>query len=396
MTTTTASNGRTRGLRVLHEPLTYERRAPQSYFRDLALARANGSRDAQQRLDQHAREMTVVMPKIEREARMAPGLEYRVNPSTRDGQGGDFAPPRWLIEHFATAPRAKRVLAGLLPGFPLPEGASEIKLPRMTTGTVAGTPVDGAPVPSQDVVSAAVESNVTTLDGMSDWSLQSLEQSPPGAHLDWAIFKDLTEATDTQLEEKLFTGSGSGQEITGILKLTTGSGAVSAVTLTAGSPKATEVFTALGKVGAQLGDARKAPPELWLMRTARWSWLGSGQDKQERPIDTPDEAPDAPTFTLDGYNGPEPVASWLGWPIYPADAIPASLGAAGNQDAVIALRPSDQMLFESEPVVAVDQTVLSGTLGVRFGLHRRAAALWRYPTGIATLGGTGLVVQSEY
>ena len=165
---------------------------------------------------------------------------------------------------------------------------------------------------------------------------------------------------------------------------------------TSATPKGFELETAAGKAAGQLGDARSAPPELWLMRTARWTWLGTSTDEQKRPLSPPHgEPPDAVDYMLDDRTS-GPVGSLLGWPVYPADAIPANLGAGLNQDVIVALRPSDQMLFESQPRLMIDEESLSGSLGVRLRLFRYAAVLWRQPTAVATLGGTGLVVQSEY
>ncbi len=109
---------------------------------------------------------------------------------------------------------------------------------------------------------------------------------------------------------------------------------------------------------------------------------------------------DAPPDPFSPYAGGEgeikSPAPLLGWPCYLSDAIPTTLGTAKNQDVVVCIRPGDQMLFESEPKTAVHQEVLARTVGVRFQLWRYAAVLWRYPTGIATLGGTGLAIQSEF
>ena len=221
----TSTGRRASAVRVTHEPLTYEPASPHSYVRDSVLAKCNGDKQAEARLGRHASEMRVELPKLQR--RLPSTVEYRVSPSTKDGQGGEFSPPLWVMERFATAPRPRRVLAAVLPSFPLPDGVSEVKLPRITTGTELGTPPDNAAVPIRDVITAAAESQVTTVEGASDWSMQTFEQSPTGAHLDWAIMKDLNEGADAKLEEKLFTGTGGGREITGILKLPTGAGAVS-------------------------------------------------------------------------------------------------------------------------------------------------------------------------
>jgi Phage capsid family len=385
-------------LRVTKEPLTYERRGKNSFhsfFRDWALQEIQPNDKAEARLKAHENELRVEMPKMEARLAKNPEAEYRVNPQRTEGEGFSFAPPLWASELFATAPRPKRVLASLIPSFELPPGASSVNLPRMTTGTEAGTPVDIAPPPNRDILDAAVSAPATTIAGISDVSLQLLEQSPQTAALDFVVMKDLSEAADASLEEKLFTGTGAKNQFTGLLNLATGAGGVSSVTFNSATPKGYEIYGYLGKLGAQLGDARKCPPEAWLMRTARWCALGSSLDLEDLPISTPGhEAIPVPAFTFDDSR-PSVAPPILGFPNYLSDACPANLGAGGNQDAIVAIRPSDMVLFESTTKTAVFKEVLSGTLQARFQLHRYASVLWRYPTGIATLTGTGLVVQSE-
>ena len=267
---------------IVREPLTYERHAPVSFYRDLVSAE-RGDNAAKHRLFRHGQEMLVEGPRLDRELRSrASGsdAEYRVNPNRTDGQGGYFSPPAWLVSEFATAPRPGRVLANLIPTFPLPAGVSQVNLPVLTTGEIDQPDVDGAPVPDRDVVDAAVSSPAAPFVGQSDWSLQTLDQSPAGAHLDWAMFKDLTASYDHQLELALFNGPGGTtqtSQLTGLLNLPTGTGKVSAVAYTDASPTGSKMFTQLGYVAALLGDARLMPPEVWLMRTARWAFLGTAE-----------------------------------------------------------------------------------------------------------------------
>jgi len=383
-------------VRTTREPLTYERHTPTSYFRDRALAEINGDQEASGRLQRHAAEMDIEMPRfLERVYRSAPeGLETRVNPSRIDGQGGYFSPPLWANEAFATAPRAKRVLASLIPTFPLTAKVSEIKLPRiLAPGTAAEATQDVSPVPDQDFTDAAAESWVETFSGNSGCSMQLLEQSPAGAHLDHSILKDLLEDYDEALEAALFNGTGkSHQQIAGILNLTTGAGGVSVVTAT--GTKGYEIFKELGKVAGQLGDARKVSPEVWLMRTARWAYIGSEEDEEKLPLAVPGHQALPPVpYTFDDTR-PAVAPPILGWPTYLSDAIPVNIN--GNQDVIVCARPTDSMLFETAKSTMVDKETLSGTLQARFMLHGYAAALFRYPTGLAYLTGKALEVQSGY
>lgn len=383
---------------VVREPLTYERDAPQSYFRDLALG-SNGDNQSSARLQRHAAEMRVELPRREQRvrARMADGLEYRNDPSRLQGQGGFGSPPLWLLDAAATAPRPGRVLGALIPHFPLPDGVSSVNLPRLTTGTQTSVPQDLAAVASRDIADALVTSPAAPIAGQGDVALQLLEQSPPGAHLDHAIFKDLSADYDAQLEALLINGTGTNGQFFGLLNIPSGPGLANAVTYTSASPTGSEIFPYFGQVAGQIGDARSAPQEIWLMRTARWAWLGVAEDGQRMPLAVPGHVAAPPIPYLFDDHRPAQGAPLLTFPIYPDDAIPATLGATNNQDAVIGCRPTDMMLLESGMHTSVMLDVLSGVLQARLQLHGYCAALLgRYPTGIGTLTGTGMVVQAGF
>jgi hypothetical protein len=250
----------------------------------------------------------------------------------------------------------------------------EINVPRLTGGTAVTIAADGAAVADSDITDAAVTSTVVTLAGDQDMVLQALEQSPPGAYLDHAIFLDLGGAYDAKLEAQLVNGTGINGQLLGVLNVPSGPGLANAVTFTDGSPTPTKLAPLAGQAIAQVGNTRQLPPETWLMRTSREAWLYLGDDRR-----------------------PHPAAALGPYPIAKSDTIPTTLGAGGNQDALIACRPSDMLLLESAQRVRVDMQSLSGTMGVRLQLIGYAAALVaRYPTGIATVQGTGLVVQSGY
>jgi HK97 family phage major capsid protein len=377
---------------VTAEPLTYERRGecPHSYFADLLTVDRNP--EARRRLGRHAEEMRVIRAERERRAWAAiraGEFEYRVEPNRTDGFGGYFSPPLWMNEYFATARRPGRVLAGLMPRFDLPQGISSVNLPILSTGTKVRRTVDTAAVVDQDIVDTQGSSTVETVAGQADVSLQALEQSPAGAHLDWAILKDLAEDYDTDVETKLLAGRGSAyDELLGVVNVT---GATS-VTYTSGSPSATAMWTYFGEMAAQLGDGRDLPPECWLMRTARWAWLSTSEDNSNRPLGI-----SSPYFLGSDELTPDPVGGLVSWPVFLDDAIPATLGTGANQDEIICLRPSDLILLEGAPETVVLREPLSGSLGARIQLHARLAAITnRYPSGIFLLGGTGCTVQSGY
>lgn len=395
--------------RVRSEPLTYRRDGRHSWFRDRILTSVgrDAGTGATERLQRHALEMTIVLGErhsAAARALRAGGFEFRVEPNTTPGTGGDFAPPLWTIELFATAPRPHRVLADLIPArFPMPPGVSSINLPIIQNGSVVQPSPPATATPDTDITDQAGSSSVVTLTGQVDCALQLLEQSPAGAHVDWAFMTDLAAAYDADLEAQLLSGAGTASDQ--ILGTATTAGAY--VTYNNGSPTGSGMYPFLGQAGAQIGDNRDLPPECWLMRTARWMWITTSEDTQGLPFGLP-----SPFFMGNTSDTPDPVGGLLGLPVFLDDAIPNTVTwgtpsagtppvfTGGTQDLILGLRPSDLILFEGNPHISVGNVYrqpLSGALGVRIQLHDYAAAITnRYTTGIAAIGGTGFAVQSGF
>lgn len=365
---------------IKSEPLTYERHSQHSYFRDLALRETHV--DSAARLNAHAREMAVVTKELRKSPPPELELEYRINPNLTPGTGGYFAPPLWIEESYAGLPRPGQCLTRLMPRFDLPSGVSSINTPKVTAGvTVAPTP-PGTDVPTTDVKDEAITQPVVSFEGNADWSLQNLEQSPATGHLDWAVFKELNEAYYQSVEEQIFTGKGSTyNQFTGILNLS----GINTVTFTEGTPKVEKAFESIGAAVAKAGNKRRMAAEAIVMNTARLVWLGAAESSAQRPL-----------LLNDNVGVQFPTASLISIPVYTDDAIPHNLGASGEQDVVAVLRPSDALFFESDHKTGILMEPLSGTLQVRFSFHAYATVLFRYPTGIAIVEGTGMKVASSY
>lgn len=377
---------------VQAEPLTYEQHhTDRSYFQDLW--NQHRSWGARERLERHAAEMEVRAP------------------NQVPGTGGYFTPPAYINQYFATFPRSGRVLASQVPSFPLPPKAQSFTVNRLTTGTSEGTQADNSAGSETDITDTNATSRVVTIDGQVDVPLQLLEQSPPGAYLDWAMMKDLTDAYDSALEFQLLFGTGAGganlNTDVQLLGLVNVSG-INKQTFTTGTPfysssatAANNLNTYIGQAGAQVGDNRKLPPQAIFMTTSRWMWIAASIDNQNRPIVPPDVHPPQQDGVIAAA-----VSTLAGFPVYVDDSIPNTLQssagaitstAGGLQDVVVFCRPSDLILLESTPQTMVTREPLSGTLGARIILRNAVAALTnRYPSGIATIAGTGMVVQTGY
>ena len=354
-------------IEIVREPLTYEQHQghlPESertsYCADLARAKFLDNDVARERLERHAREME----RTKTETRNAPsslGLEYRVNPNRTQGQGGYFAPPLWIISAFATTPRAESVLTRLIPSFDLPEGVQSVNVPRLVTGGANDVPADNAAQYEEGWTDAAVSQPVSTFSAKVDYSLQALDQSPQGAHLDWAVFTALQEGYIGAVESSLLMGTGVGPEFTGMLNLSGTTKTKFNETVSANKELGTKMFPYIGQTIAQVGVKRKRPPEALLMTTSRLAWLGTSEDNQNRPL------------LLTDYTGSNfPVASLTGIGVYLDDSIPTNLGKEKTQDVIIACRPTDFIFLSSAPKAAVMEDVLSGTLEARFLMHTYA------------------------
>jgi HK97 family phage major capsid protein len=374
----------------LRDELVYTPFGKDSYYRDLIASHSNREGEAFARLQRHGEQMDKLRAARDastfRRFASAP-FEYRVTPDRTDGTGGYLSPPAWLNELFVTANRTGRVLSGLIPKFPLPQGVSSIHVPIISTGTANQRAEDDSAVTDQDFTDTASESSVVTLTGQVDIALQLLEQSPQGAHLDWAIFTDMAEAYDEDLETELLSGTGS-PALLGVLNIPK---IGAEVEYTEGSPTASKMWSHLSQVPARIGKARRKPPQCWLMTTSRWAWFQGSEDTAERPFGL------STRFYLGNDDAtPDPIGGLMGWPVFLADAIPTNLGN-GKQDVIAALRPHDQILCESTPDTLVAREPASGSLGVRLQTHCRAAALTaRRPAGIGTLTGTGMTIQAGY
>jgi hypothetical protein len=286
--------------------------------------------------------------------------------------------------------------------FPLPGGAGSVSIPILSQGSTVAPQDDNAGVSSSDITDAASTSTVVTLSGFVDVSLQLLDLSPHGAAIDFVIFSDLSEAADADLESQLILGtggSGAGAQLLGVANVP----GINNVTYTDGSPTSSKLYPYIGRAVAQVGNVRLMPPQCLLMRTNRWASIKTGEDSAGLPFDI------AGVYYLGStVDTPNPIGGLVGLPVFPDDAIATNLlatasgstvsyTATGTEDLIVALRPTELMLFEGSPRALVAQEPLSGALGARITAHTPFAALTaRRPEGICVLSGTGLAKPSGY
>ena len=342
---------------ITYEPRTYERwkstgEKGTSYYRDIAVRLVDGftlqSTDRQgaiDRLDQHAREISIDLPKrmkarestarsqmseaeglaaehglsrrawmdTARDAGFDPFLrsdshrsaesflvqsrdiwgnpfEFRVEPNLTQGQGGYFVPPLWLIDEFIPGLRAHLIVAGLPRQMDLPMGTDSINIPKLANLTTVGyQQANNAGLPSTDWTDTVVTGNVKTVGGYSDVALQLLEQSPHQI-VDEVVTTDLMSAYNQFLDQQVIAGDGlntgslNGGHLNGIYPATNWSG-TNTVTFTASTPAPYTFPQVPGAMASQISHTRFDAQNFKLaMHGRRWFWWTTGLDGNDRPL----------------------------------------------------------------------------------------------------------------
>jgi HK97 family phage major capsid protein len=432
---------------ITHEEKTYERGNGRSYYRDMAVTHLPGARaelggesEALERLQKHAAEVRVELPKIEQryEERHAMGevdraersirrelsgplgihargiegnpftsspVEKRVNPNRLDGQGGFFVPPLWLPE-FIKALRAGRPTADLCRQMPLPQGTDSINMPKIKTPTeVAAQTADSAPVAERDWTDEAVTSNVKTLAGQSDVAIQLLEQSP--YHLDEVITEDLIADLNRKVDREVIAAPGTNTAalnaglIQGLYPAKNWN--ANTVNWEEAAPDAKAFNMAMGAGIAQIAASRFSVQNVHVVtHPRRWYWMSTQLDglegKAGRPIVNAEGfGPFNLSALVDG--GEEPAEGLVGQlpygphGVYVDANIPtkdtAGVPGAGTADVAIIGKFDDAWLFEGALRTRALSEVLSGTLEIRFQAFEYYAFLVRYGQSLAIVSGTG-------
>lgn len=413
------------GAKVTAEPTQYGQGRRHSYFLDLArdqLGRGDGDggvQEARSRLRRHAQELDVEMPL--REARRAKnaergldrieglsgeqrrsvfergtaGMEKRVNPGRADGQGGYFVPPLWLIDEYINLPRFGRNTADRCQNFELPPGTDSVNLPKVSTGTSVGVqPVDGGPVPSQDMTDTFVTAPVRTLAGQEDIAMQLLDQSP--ISFDEVVYADLQVDYSAKLDIQVINGSGINGQHLGILNI---GGSVNSVTYTNAGPTLPTMYPAFSQGASLVYKNRKLPATAAVVYPSTWYWATAQLDSTNRPLIVPPQLGLNPAGTQsDMADGTSPVGMLsMGLPAYIDGNLPTTLGAGTNETRVLIARWSDLYLWEGAMRTRVLQEVLSGTMQIRFQIFCYSAFMPnRRPEAVSILSGTGFIPQASY
>lgn len=431
-----AAQASTADVSVTSEPLTYRKDigTKVSYFRDLACRHRpeiGDSAAAEQRLQRHAQEMDVEVPKREAErARRAaaladqaerdatsglPGIEQRgldgspfekrVNPNRTDGQGGFAVPPLWLVDEFIPLQRAGRVASNLVRQLPLPEGTDSINIPRLATGTAVGAQLDGGAVQSQDYTDDSIQANVKTIAGQQDVAIQLLDQSP-GEIVDLVVMGDLMADYNRQIDRDVVYGAGGAAKIKGMWPSSNWGATV--LTSAAAGATGTGFFQTQGAMLSRLATSRFSLDGVhFLFPPRRWFWYATALDGPSGTSGRPliGSSAFAP-YEVEGLHDGTPAEGRMGrsklgpFNYYASANVPTTASATGTVpdpsltggafDQALAAKWDDLWLFEGAMRTRVLDQVLSGTLQIRFQVYNYAAFLQRYASSVVIAQGAGL------
>lgn len=359
--------------RVGYEARTYTEHTARSegvsFFRD-GLASALGDYQAADRLARHARESVVE------------GEQRAISTSSVAG----LVPPAYLVNAAALVQRQGRPTANIVSRMPLPPEGMNLIVPRGTSGaTVASQTPENTNVSNTDEVWTNLTLPVVTIAGQQDISRQAVER---GSNVDQLVFMDLMGAYAAELDRQVLNGSGSSNQMLGILQtagIYSGTAFGAAVT-------ATNFYSHVGGGLQNVLANRFLPPTHVVMSPRRYAWLLSQVDSAGRPLVVP-------AGGLNSGQNAQGIAEFgdtavsgtlLGMTIVVDPSVPLNVGSL-SEDVVIVFRASDCWLWEdgdgSPKQLRFEQT-LGGQLSVKAVLYGVAAfTAGRYPSAVAKFGG---------
>jgi HK97 family phage major capsid protein len=375
----------------VREPLTYQKGARDSYFRDLAKTSVGmGDAATAERLRRHS--IDVDTNKELRKVAMV-GEEYR-NLDRNDGSGGYAVPPLWVMNQFIELARAGRPYANLVPGQGLPSGTDSINIPKIATGTSTGiqtadnASLNGPGVNETDLTDTSVQANVKTIAGQQGLAIQLIDQSP--INFDEIVFRDLAADYAGKLNVQVISGSGSGNQVVGV-RSTAGIVTVTAADTSTETSKGTTIWRKVADAIQRVHTGRFQPAEVIVMHPRRWAAFTAMVDSTGRPLVVPNGAAYNQLGEFGGVVSQQVVGTMHGLPVVTDPWMPTTLGAGTNEDVIHVLRASDLLLFESSVRTRALQETRATNLTVLLQVYGYLAfTAGRQPKSVVEIGGSAL------
>lgn len=368
---------------VRPEERTY-RQAPDapSFFSDAYRHRFNADPEARERLERHGREVVADL--------RAKGLQYRdVGTSAFAG----LTIPQYLVDLFAPLARAGSPTVNILRKAQLPAEGMVISISRGTTGTaVAVQATENTAVQETNFDDTKLDVDIRTYAGQQDVSRQALERS---RMVDEVIFGDLVSDYFTKLDDAVLNADGTGGTHLGFRS----TAAIIAKAYTDVSPTVLEFYSAVADAIQQVNKQRFAPASAIVMAPRRWGWLTAAGDSAGRPVVlAADAGPQNPLAIGDAAAYGNYVGTLHGLPVITDANLLENLGAGVNEDVVLILRTSDHLLWwegDGMPRQLRFEETTGDSLTTKLVVYGYTAfTAGRYPKGVATVGGTGLVTPT--
>jgi HK97 family phage major capsid protein len=359
-------------VKVLKEPLVYERFNNNSWIRDMYDAE-RGDPEAARRLDQHRKQIAVEKRDL----------------STAAGAGGQFVAPLWLMDEWVRLLRPGRPLANAIRRRPLPPNANAVNLPTLATGAATAVQAsENASVQETDPTTSSVSADVVTIAGQVDMSRQLYERSDPG--FDEIVFEELARDYANKQEVQVLYGTAANGQARGIINVSS----IETVTYTDSSPTLPEMWPKLVDAVTRV-SSNNLTPSLIVMHPRRWGWMLSALDEVKRPF-VAAEAPQNAFARFDRVAPENLVGQLLGLPVMTNSNIRTTQGTGTNQDEIFVLATDELFLYEEDqPRRRTFEDIGSGTLTVRLQVYGYMAFLGaRYPKAIAMISGTGLTAPT--
>jgi HK97 family phage major capsid protein len=352
-----------------NEPATYSIRSRSSFFMDL-INSTRGDGEARGRLERHTQEVAYEKRAI----------------STTVTAGGNFVPPEYLGDLYATLPRAGRPFADVIPKMQFDDNPGmTITIPRITTGTSTGVIIteNSTTVSSTDIVEALYSVPVRTIAGQQDVSQQLLDHSQPG--IDQVIFADLRADYDRTLDTQLLNGTGANGQHLGVRAVSS----PNTVSFATGGATAAQTVPPIYNAIQQIASNRFAPADSLILHPRRAAFLASNLSSTFPLFQQ------GSLYQAAGTQDQGMVNSFAGLQTLLDANVRTTDGGSTNQDEIYVLRVADMYLWEGPLVARVMSEVLSNTLTVRLQLYAYSAfASGRQPKSISIISGLGLAAPT--
>lgn len=410
----------------VHEPTTYGKGSPNSYFLDLATVSVGqtnpGYEEARARLQRASHEVAVEMltntspekrnairSMVAEEQRRAgkdsvrdtlkryealgqTGRgELRAGMDTGSGSGGSFATPVYQVSEYAPYREAGRAFADACNKQELPAYGMTVYIPHVTgPAGVANQATQNTGVNETDPTAGYLSGNLNTLAGEVTVSQQLLDRVGPGFQFDRMIFdqlnRDYAPKFDAQVLTAALAGAGTVAytDSTGFhLNVANGTGGF------------------YSKVSGAKSSIRKGAgtflrPSHLFLDPARWEFISGWGDGQARPVVVPSYAGPFNAVAGGSADGDTSIDGPTGYrlnglPVFTDANIPTP--TAGADQAIVG-DLSEVYVFEGAQITrALPQTV-GGNLSVLLQLYSYNTTIVRYPLGVQTISGSGMATIS--